>query len=380
MDEKGNRDKERTSEEYRQEAEEHIESLKQEWKVFGGTGIIVIAAVVAVIIICLAWFASNRQVSGGGMSVRVAGNDFELAAAGSESGIFDHLLTDSTEGISESATDSLTSAANSFKATDGGHTSITWALAENSHIENTNSNYNGIHPGSRGTITFYIIAKKTGTLNVNLNLQLTGLVQNDVTLIEVNDATQQLLEGHILLFTGYENNSYKGWISEDADQWEVTLVDGKDSIHTSTLSYGENGKLTWTADVVEGTAYPVTIYWIWPEVLGQYLFKDSSRIDGKPILFPNDKADDNSRNPAVLPSNLFAQMCSKADDATSNRYFMWSSGDTEAMNLISASVLEGLRSTNFNTLTYSDLCSYYNTADQYLGNHVGYLKLKLDAQ
>lgn len=71
-----------------------------------------------------------------------------------------------------------------------------------------------------GSITFYIIPHKNGALNVSLTLSLTGYtLKNNVTelkpefLTEIKEDAQQLLEGHILLFAGYdtEKNSYKGW-------------------------------------------------------------------------------------------------------------------------------------------------------------------------
>ena len=71
---------------------------------------------------------------------------------------------------------------------------------------------------------------KDGPLKVTLELVLAGyqiaddkknaenVTKNDLT--EVTDPSlQQLLEGHILLFAGYNEKAgcYKGWISQDAE-------------------------------------------------------------------------------------------------------------------------------------------------------------------
>lgn len=68
------------------------------------------------------------------------------------------------------------------------------------------------------------------------------MTQNDLT--EVTDPSlQQLLEGHILLFAGYNGKAgcYKGWISRDAGEWSMRL--GSET-ETAVLEV-KNGKLTW---------------------------------------------------------------------------------------------------------------------------------------
>ena len=48
-----------TPEEYRQQARDEISKVKNEWKVFLRTGIIMSAALIVIIIACIAWFVSN---------------------------------------------------------------------------------------------------------------------------------------------------------------------------------------------------------------------------------------------------------------------------------------------------------------------------------
>ena len=130
----------------------------------------------------------------------------------------------------------------------------------------------GIEPGSYGKMTFYIITNKDGPLKVTLDLVLTGyqitdgkkneenVTKNDLT--EVTDPSlQQLLEGHVLLFAGYNEKAgcYKGWISRDAGVWRMSLGSGTEAAVIEVKS----GKLTWNnTNAQKDTAYPVTIYWI----------------------------------------------------------------------------------------------------------------------
>ena len=370
-----------TSEEYREKAGEHLDALKQEWSLFGKTGIMILAALFAIIIACIAWFAGNREVRGIGMSIQAAGSDFELAAAGniSDKGEYDEML-DSDQGII------ISSENTSYMATDSSRTSISWAITDNSNMGN--KNVAGINPGSRGKLTFYIIAQKTGSLTVTLDLKLTGYREESTNtegintlpvLEEADDAEQQLLEGHILLFAGYDasGNSYSGWISDDANEWTMPLEDREG--HRSELTRNSNGKLTWTANVEKDTAYPITIYWIWPEVVGSYLIRDHTYIGERPVLFPKDAPEN---DPAALPDGLFQKMCENSGTTlTSNRYFKWTSENSgDFTDFVTVDMLESMRSNGFHTKKYGILCSYYNAADQYLGENVRYVKLTLDAQ
>ena len=361
-----------TPEEYRQQAQDEINEAKNEWKVFLRTGIIMFAALVAIIIACIAWFVSNNKVTISATKVQSAGSEFELAAAAkpnseTSAGVYDKLL-DVREGAETNIENQ------NFLATDGSHTSITWAITDDSNMNNNTKG--GIEPGASGKMTFYIISQKDGPLSVTLDLTLTGYTGEETAatssnLQKADTKAQQLLEGHVLLFAGYDSDarSYKGWISEDAGPWSMTL-DSEGGV----LSRAENGKLTWSVqNANKGTAYPVTIYWVWPEMLGSYLVKDQSSIGKRPVLFPDDW-EENSKHLTELPKTLFTTMC----NSESNRYFYWKESKDFA-ETVRAEKLSQMR-TNFNPVMYGTLAVYYNQADEYLGSNVRFVKLKLDAQ
>lgn len=361
---------ERYSEEDREQTQEELQELKQQWKVFFRTGILVLAAVIALIIACIAWFAGNDRVQGTGMSIRSAGSDFDLAAAGTDAqssrGSYDSLLDAETGAETELGGKKLLS-------TDGAHTSITWAITADSHMENHKTD-GGIEPGASGSLTFYILPHKNGPLRVTLDLALTGYKGAETAaasenITKADDAAQQLLEGHLLLFAGYDSasNTYTDWISADAEKiWSMDLgEDGKVS-----LSRKEDGKLVWEAtDAREDIAYPVTIYWIWPELLESYLMKADTYTGKRPLLFPDADA---------LPGQLFSKMCDSKSVSSSNRYFRWEDADTFGKT-VTDKVLSQLRS-NFNPVIYENVAAYYNLADEYLGENIRYVKLKVDAE
>ena len=355
-----------TPEEYRKKAQEQIQNYKHQWKIFIRTGIVVLAAAIAIIIACIAWFVSNNKVTGSGIGIRSADSDFELAAdAGADgknsAGKYDKLL-EVLPGTEETLGDK------SYITTDDSHTSITWSIVNESNMRN-NQNNQGIEPGTSGMLRFYIISHKEGALNVTLDLGLTGYTNGPgSTIVKSEETAQKLVKGHVLLFAGYEQrtNSYEGWISEDADPWTMTLDNG------STLTRNTDGMLTWAVENAEkDTAYPVQIYWIWPEILGSYLRKDQTATGNRPILFQEEPAtgENTSGNPKALPKDLYKKM------SQNGKYFRYESKDDHQ---VTADILWQMRN-DFNPVIYGEIADCYNLGDQYLGENVRYLKLKLEA-
>ena len=381
-------EEELTAEEYRQKAQKQIELLKNQWKIFFRTGIIVVAAFIVMIVASIAWFVSNTRVDATGAAIRPADMPFDLAAAGTESnasadrGMYDELLT-----VSPGASREIKG--KKYWSTDGSHTSICWAVTPESNMNNTGEDGKptGIEPGSYGKMTFYIIPNKDGPLKVTLDLVLTGyqitdgkkneenVTKNDLT--EVTDPSlQQLLEGHVLLFAGYNEKAgcYKGWISRDAGVWRMSLGSGTEAAVIEVKS----GKLTWNnTNAQKDTAYPVTIYWIWPERLESYLRKADGYSGKNPLLFPeNPSSEENALS--ALPENLFATMSKVEKNSSSNRYFRWEDSAKFQEN-VTKDTLSQIRE-KFNPALYSMVAAYYDSADQYLGKNVQYVQLKLDAQ
>lgn len=396
--------KDHTPEEYREKAQEQIQDLKDQWKTFFRTGPIVIAAAIVMIAVSIAWFVSNTKVDATGVQIRAAGSEFDLAAeaktdAESATGAYDNLLT-----VSPGAT--LSIGDKKFRYTGEGKTSISWAITDDSNMQNNKDL--GIEPGSSGKLTFYIISHKDGPLSVKINLTFTGYhvegwnstaatntaerVVKKSDLKELDEPTQQLLEGHVLFFAGYDenSNSYKAWISYDAEPWNMTLENtciktsnaGNDTESSEAalneaplLTRNEDGSLTWKIDqAVKDAAYPVTIYWVWPEILESYLGKEQNAR--YPLLFPKDSSDKDEL--CALPQNLFATMRATEKNENSNRYFRWEDKETFSTTVTVDKLLQ-MRN-KYNPAVYGAIAAYYNLADQYLGRNVQYAKLTLDAQ
>lgn len=382
-----------TAEDYRRRADDHKKIISGFWKNFGKTGIFMAAAACVVLGLCLAWFASSSGVQGEGMKVQAAADgDFELASEGTESdvGWWDQRMTDVAVGTQAAISD------RQLMMTGSDRNAIRWAITDSSNMGN--KQVTGIRPGSAGKLTFYIVAKKSGPLTVTLDVSMTGVARSSKK--ELPQEAKDLLSGHVLLFAGYDEQkkAYSGWISEDASSWQMTLT-GESQISdqggnggTAVLKWHGNGKLTWEANVSENTAYPVDLYWIWPEVVGEYIFKDSTYMEDCPVLFSEDASQEKPNNPAAQPGDLFQTMCNAPKSSRSNRYFKWAYGYSSATEVkektdefritVTTDKLSDLRNSNdnYDGAVYGSICDYYNRADQYLGEKVQYLSLCVVAQ
>lgn len=367
-----------SAEEYRKRAEKHRNALLDSWRIFGKTGVFFLSGACVLVGICLAWFASNKAVSSDGMAVQgTAMGDFELAAEGtlSDEGAWDRLLQSILTGSQK------TIGEKSYVITENSKSSIRWAITESSQIENQQET--GISPGSFGEITFYIVPNRAGALTVTLDISLEGAASPPEASLPAD--ALELLKGHVLLFADFDRDrqAYGGWISEDAKPWHMTLdygVDVSGEPSGATLRRTETGSLIWTADNVQmDTAYPITLYWIWPEVLGEYLFQDTKHTGKLPLLFPEDAGEENEGSPYVMPDGLLEGMCRADEGSLSNRYFKWS--DREVFcRLVTEEKLREFRELGGYSPDYGLLCEYYNSADQYLGESIRYLSLCVNAQ
>lgn len=351
--------------------QEVIKAMKRE---IAYRSFMVFVAATVLITVCVAWFANNQQVQASEMTIQPSVDGFELAAQGDSIGVFDQLH--GSEGYeTPSSSDFITYNGNTITGykTSGDNASISWAVSDTSNMENVVDNSDvRLVPGSSGAMTFYIIPNGDGALSLKLKLSLQGLTEQESgetkTYVEADKDPQNLLEHHLLLFAGKKGDTYNHWISPDAGSWEgLELLESAEGTPSATLSYSySDDTLTWTGeDLKKDVAYPVTIYWIWPEVLGQYIFADAR--NNQPALFPD------------LPSGLFAKMAQADNGNNCNDYMMWNDSIESFKNEVNNGLLESLRNGTGNMAMYQKISVYYNRADQCIGENIRYVRLTLDA-
>jgi hypothetical protein len=290
-----------------------------------------LTALVAIFALCLAWFVNNQRVSVSGVEIGADSPGFELAAVGS-AGNYDKKLTDVPIG-SETTLGRVT-----YRQTSGTDMDIRWVMSADSNLNNTGVT-DGIAPNTSGKLTFYVIPYQNGDLTVDFTLSVMpyreqtggGLAALATDADDTDSSTsaasdeqlRDLLEGHVLFFQGVDATGlYTDWIQDD----------------TFTVTF---------ADAQAGTPYPVTIYWVWPNVVGQML------LENPPY--------------GALFSDAVRKQLQKDMTQNANRYFYGVSDSDWLTTAI----------TDQNT---DELSPFYNQADEQLGQNVDFISVQLIAQ
>ena len=360
---------------------ENVESLKKEKRRAIGRIIIIILAVIAVVIVlCIAWFVSNTRVHSTGTTVSADMRSVELRTYGG-AGIHDDLLkkimvseqTDGQTGFWYQLADTV----KGFFETSSDKYAINWLLSDTSNMGNYSTGQQdwgsywknppqgagrqdeAIEPGSSGELTFYVVPKYAGTVEMNMNLSVIPYKVNGDTFTEITEehdnVAKNFIDGHILFFLekGTDNNKEIQWIKDGT--FEINI---------------ENAK--------KDTEYKYTLYWCWPQSFGEaVLKKDDDYLNGRTILFSDFTNGETMRN-TILKTDALS-MVQKPEryfysNLTKNPLSAGQKELTEITNMYNKSSTE-LSETAKNA--FVDLSSYYNQADQYIGGHVDCVRVRL---
>ena len=201
--------------------------------------LLALAALGVIVIACYAWFVRNTTVSGALGSISAGTGIFELASVG-EVGAFDSSLpsAEKTEGDSWSYNQK-------DGRTTGSSSTILWRIDQaSSHLGNA-SQSNGIEPGCKGTLQFYVVPKRPGDLNLTFTIEIIPLKLNGGEYGPISDEVPtQFLKGHLLL-------KYR------AANAEATLIDPTEGSFVLNL----------TGLTLESNPVLISLDWNWPFLL-----------------------------------------------------------------------------------------------------------------
>ena len=387
MTEKGNKTGDRMTDERKDRTEameqlppeELAKEIEKNKRKVARNIVFIMAAIVAFIAICIAWFVSNNRVNGTLGSISADMRSVELKTYGN-AGIHDDLLKKITK--SENFWYKLGDAVSGFFETSSDKYAINWLLNDTSNVGNYSEETLGgdweiywanppegverqdkaIEPGSSGSLTFYVVPKYDGKVELNLNLSLIpykkaeGDQFNEIT--EENDKTaKDFIDGHILFF-----------LEKGTDQKEIQWI--KDGTFKIEI---ENAK--------KNEEYGYTLYWCWPQSFGEAVLQSNdSYLNGRKPLFSRFTNGEAMRN-TILQTDDWSMVKKPV------RYFYSNltktplgSGQKELKEITN---MYNLPSEEFSTAAknaFVDLSSYYNQADQYIGSHVDCVRVRLTAE
>ena len=228
--------------------------------------LLALSAAVALLTVSAAWFAANSRVQSGGAAVGVRQEErLKLAGEGQrlspeltylkENGR--NLLTGGQEFTVSSYVDAATGQTVTADLTL--HDGTAWRLVPESGAQ-------ALQPGAQGRLELYIIPQQAGMTTLTLQLRaapyrLETDDQGQSVAREITEDTTllRLLEGHLLFFRS--RNDREGCSGRIAPEQPLTL----------TLPEG--------GAFQKDTAYKVTVYWVWPHQLRNYLLTDMALGD-----------------------------------------------------------------------------------------------------
>lgn len=319
-------DQAQTAEDYRATADEHAQTLKSFWKRFAVSGLLVLA-VIAVLLACLAWFASNNRVLATSASLSAQADRYAVTVTGAtgndQVGYYER--DDRTE--------------EEKKELAGLDTSDSMVVTLASNLNNDTAG--SIYPGARAQIELTVTPLASDLNGVTLTLSRVLKMKDGSTSNTADDATVSgLVEGHVLFFTQKDTNGfYSGRVADG------TITIPKDR-------FCEEGSTATTKSV------PVTIYWVWPE------YFQNCVLAGYTNYYENLFATAGDADYGSLHESM---------NANKTKYFYGAAGETFAAN--APTVSAGMSSSDMATCT-----TLYNNADEYIGKTVQYLQLRITSE
>ena len=325
--------------EYRQTADEHVQTLKDFWKEFLVSGLFVLAALV-IILACLAWFAANNKVNATGSSISAKGSRYTITAAG-----------DGAAGSHVGYYERDERTADEKEKLEGLDLSDSMTVTSDSNLNNNTAG--SIYPGARGCITLTVTPVATDLNGVTISLSRILKTTAQGTVADLADGTSQTLtadqqnlialaKGHVLFFESCDNGYYSHRITDS-------------SISIPKERFCAAGSTQTTEPVT------VNIYWVWPEYLQNF------------VLLKN----------ANYYKNLFAEqygdytsLQSYVNDHKTSFYYGISGGTSGGTAVASAPNLSPAMS----SADIATCSALYNNADEYLGNNIAYFQLRITSR
>lgn len=291
--------------------------IEEDKKKLARSGVLAFSALVAIIVLCIAWFVSNNKVdmTSGTISAD-APVRFELASTGQRQEPESEKLQ-LNAGTEETETEYYDIEQETEVKTDPityhvGVSKLAWYLDGQEKIS----------PGSSGQMDLYLIPKTSGLTSATIQMNLEA---RDADGKKIEDSTlQNLVDGHILLFGKLnDRDGYQKWSGED---------------QTFTFTPKDGFK--------EGIPNKVTIYWIWPKYFRNYVYTSRSTQGD---LFGSEQNDSYSSMLKFV----------KEQNNVESKLF-YNEGNSITIN--------GEISNRMNDETYNACNDYYNMADEYIGN------------
>lgn len=342
-----------------------LEEIQKQKKQMKTSSALAFAALIAIIALCIAWFASNNQVTANTSGISADDdNPFLLASIGSRQEAEKNYLKNENGEILLSEGTSRTY--DHYIDVEIGKTVSSENETYYTGISGLAWHMNGqqsFSPGGSGKLEFYVIPKMNNLKSVTITLNMTGYYENSNRAEKKeNKNLQDLISGHILLFQNLDDTyGYTGWLGKDSTGKNNTL-----KVNAPKVEGAE------TATFKKDVPYKITIYWVWPRYFRNYIYTQRSTQED---LF-TDKIDQSANSEYQEFINFInSYKYINSEKNAGNGKFFFSTGETGQIDQFNG------RIDNQMSDTILDECSkYYNQADEYIGNNLKYIYVEMKVE
>lgn len=328
-----------------------LEEMEEDKKQLKRSSVLAISALIAIIALCLAWFASNNWVKGiiNGVSVD-DDTQFVLASVGTRQAAEQEYLKDETGK-------NLLSVA--WNKTYGKYIDVKTGktISKEQNYQTGNSSLawflNGqesLVPGNGGKFEFYLIPKRENlkSVTVSLNLTMYTVPDNEKRAVKLEDEKiQNLLDGHVLLFENLDDEyGYTGWLG-------AGHIDSDNNLNNKLTITAPAGENNGTGTFEKNVPYKVTVYWVWPKYFRNYIYTQRSTQED---LFTDKVEQGEGSEYKQLIDFINTQ---KSLGKTGKLFYSKAAGATAVTDSINNQMSDSVL----------DACNqYYNEADEYIGD------------
>ena len=338
------------------------------------------AFVVLIGILTMAWFAMNKNIGNGGMSVSFKSNGFELQVSGETIGFSDLYQFLNPKYRSNSGLTTNTS--------EGGQI-IRWRM---------DTGDDELQPGSQGELHFTAISTGANLDNLKYNLHVTAydaVTETESTTDEHDNVIETQVLKELIPITTEEGYLEVELNAADYINHHVMFFTGRHGTSKEDYEYFGfiDNKNLFDLTLNNGAG---TIYWIWPNTLGQITLEteDSSYINGTPLLYKPEEI-------TILTEGELASLTEEgreeyqeelekyqeeleiyqSDRAKMTTYLKVHDSDifsgTENYSSLIDTMYTNRSAGNSYRTQFDRLSDGYNTADQTIGKNVEYVLIEM---
>jgi len=335
-------------------------------------GTALVFSMIILIFATIAWFTMNRDVGTSKMGVKSATLPFELAAKGTSIRYENEFKKATSSYATGSAVEIDNETYYVLGAGSDGAEGIMLRFDGNA------SSSGEIAPGGNGELRFYIIPKIDGNLELDIDLKVTGCYAWQKPTGEMDDEDAPVYETKVIEMQELTTDN------SDLSDGDITKKKEAESYlqghimffaKKNTPAAGQDEPAYYYKEPITGGVYhlklenvetdkpeEVTIYWMWPNTLGQIALKnnDSKFRNGIPVVEDVDTTPDLDSDKGLVIKYLKdnkEKVFANSNDVTDT---IIDNADTKA---------------NFDLLS-----SGYNSADLKIGENVSYFLIEIEVK